>query len=1048
MADRYWVGGTGTWDTTNTANWSATDGGAGGASVPSIGGTDNVFFTSNSNVGTGSFTVTIGASVQCNDLTISGLDGAMTLAGTSILSIRGSMSLPATNLTWTQNGGLLFVGTTTYGSNKTITTNGVSIASPVTFNSTLVTSSPTNTLILQDAFTTTSTITLSAGTLNLNDYTLTGTTFTSSASTVRSIAYGSTGVITLTGSGTVWNTSTVTNFSYTGTSDIRLVNSGAVATTITAGAMTVAQAQNFSVTAGTYALTLSSSSRMKNLDFTGFSGSFTLGGTVTIFGDMTLSSTTTSTLVAQALTFGGTSVTQNFTTAGRNIGCSIVLNGTSNTLKLIDAITQTTTRGFTLTSGVFDMNSQTTSLGALTINGTTTSIANGTLNCVSMTQTGNIAIGTGYNIVCSGHFAHTSGTLTINDGVDLTTSTMQSSSPNTRAIAFGTGSLNVTGTGSCVSFGNGNLLTTTGSRNIKLTYAGSTAMTIGAASSNTNPLNYLFTDGTYTLNFSSSSVANNIDFTGFSGTLTITTSATVSLFGDLTFSSTMATGTSTGSIVFSATSGTQLVTSNGIIIRNILNRNGVGGTVQFVDDFTQLSTVAFFFINGTLDLNSKNVTLGVFTIQNGTHALTNGILTCATVTHTSGNLTIGTGYTLTCTGTYTFTAGTITINDSATLTTSIFVSSNGNVRSIAFGTGSIDLTGAGTIWNTGIVTNFSYTGTSKIRLINPGSSNTTLNPGTMSAAQALNFYITAGTYNLTTTTNGVYNSLDFTGFSGTYPQSSNSITVYGNLTFSSTMTSTTVSGNLTFSGSVDSVLTSNGHTTGCKITINKASTNSVTLADAFTSTLAAGFVLTGGTFDTAGYSLTLNTFVSTGALARTLKLKSSTVVITGSGAAAWSTDSTLTMDSATDTSTISMTSASAKTFVGSDEPYYNLNQAGDGALTITGSNSFNNITATTRPSTITLTSGTTQTVANFTLSGTSGNLVTLNSSTAGSPATLSKSSGTVSVSYLSIQDNTATGGATWLASTTYGNVDAGGNSGWNFAAIVGSIITSQFFIFF
>jgi len=34
MADRFWVGGTGTWDTTNTANWSATSGGASGASVP------------------------------------------------------------------------------------------------------------------------------------------------------------------------------------------------------------------------------------------------------------------------------------------------------------------------------------------------------------------------------------------------------------------------------------------------------------------------------------------------------------------------------------------------------------------------------------------------------------------------------------------------------------------------------------------------------------------------------------------------------------------------------------------------------------------------------------------------------------------------------------------------------------------------------------------------------------------------------------------------------------------------------------------------------
>jgi hypothetical protein len=34
MADRYWVGGTGTWDGTSTANWAASSGGGSGASVP------------------------------------------------------------------------------------------------------------------------------------------------------------------------------------------------------------------------------------------------------------------------------------------------------------------------------------------------------------------------------------------------------------------------------------------------------------------------------------------------------------------------------------------------------------------------------------------------------------------------------------------------------------------------------------------------------------------------------------------------------------------------------------------------------------------------------------------------------------------------------------------------------------------------------------------------------------------------------------------------------------------------------------------------------
>ena len=83
MADRYWVGGTGTWSSTNTANWSASSGGATGASVPTA--SDNVFFDVNSNVGTGAFTCTMANTPRvCNDFTASGLDGTMTLAGSGI----------------------------------------------------------------------------------------------------------------------------------------------------------------------------------------------------------------------------------------------------------------------------------------------------------------------------------------------------------------------------------------------------------------------------------------------------------------------------------------------------------------------------------------------------------------------------------------------------------------------------------------------------------------------------------------------------------------------------------------------------------------------------------------------------------------------------------------------------------------------------------------------------------------------------------------------------------------------------------------------------
>lgn len=72
----------------------------------------------------------------------------------------------------------------------------------------------------------------------------------------------------------------------------------------------------------------------------------------------------------------------------------------------------------------------------------------------------------------------------------------------------------------------------------------------------------------------------------------------------------------------------------------------------------------------------------------------------------------------------------------------------------------------------------------------------------------------------------------------------------------------------------------------------------------------------------------------------------------------------------------------------------------------------------------------TSTVGNFLTSGT--NRKYLQSTLAGSQATLSQASGTVNTSYLTITDISATGGATWNAFYSNNNVDAGNNTGWNF----------------
>ena len=156
---------------------------------------------------------------------------------------------------------------------------------------------------------------------------------------------------------------------------------------------------------------------------------------------------------------------------------------------------------------------------------------------------------------------------------------------------------------------------------------------------------------------------------------------------------------------------------------------------------------------------------------------------------------------------------------------------------------------------------------------------------------------------------------------------------------------------------------------------------------------------------------------------------SGTWTITGSGATAWNcaTSTNLTV---TGTGVISMSSASAKTFAGGNVTTWPvLRNAGAGALTISGNNTFTTIENTVQPTTFTFTSGTTQTVTNFNVNGSFGNLVTINSSSAGSQATLSKPSGTVVSNYVSIRDSNATGGAAWIANFS---TNVSNNTGWGF----------------
>jgi hypothetical protein len=263
------------------------------------------------------------------------------------------------------------------------------------------------------------------------------------------------------------------------------------------------------------------------------------------------------------------------------------------------------------------------------------------------------------------------------------------------------------------------------------------------------------------------------------------------------------------------------------------------------------------------------------------------------------------------------------------------------------------------------------------------------------------------------------------------------VQIYGNLIFGTgcSFTGTAFRQSFGFYGRTTQLFTSAGITSTAGVLVNAPSTI-VELQDAFTCSKASndGVAVVRGTFDANDFNVTLTSAAGgvradSGTATRAIVIGSGTWTI--SGTAPWTvTTSGMTV---TGTGTIALNSASSKTFAGGGVNYsgITLTNAGAGALVITGSNTFETLSNSVQPTTFSFTAGTTQTITNWSISGTAGNLVTIQSATAASH-TLSKSSGTVSADYLSISRSTATGGAGWYAGAN--STDGGNNTGWIFTA--------------
>jgi fibronectin-binding autotransporter adhesin len=285
----------------------------------------------------------------------------------------------------------------------------------------------------------------------------------------------------------------------------------------------------------------------------------------------------------------------------------------------------------------------------------------------------------------------------------------------------------------------------------------------------------------------------------------------------------------------------------------------------------------------------------------------------------------------------------------------------------------------------------------------------------------------------------------------TLANTTNTPSIYGNWT-NGTGVTFSGTGTLTFAGRGSQTLTSAGRTFTQPFTISTPG-GSVTLQDAFITNRASTTALSldSGTFDANGYNVTVSgggVNLDDTSFARTVAVGSGTWVVALNWDASPSTGLTI-----TGSGTISMTSASSKTFLGGDLDYSGItvDQGGAGTLTINNNNIFADITnsySATGATTIAF-STSTQRVANFTATGTAGKVLTIQGSSATSPCTLIYT-GTGEATAANTDYLTLTGvrayplADTWYAGTNSTN---NGSLGWSFEA-TSAVVTSNFFLLF
>jgi len=587
---------------------------------------------------------------------------------------------------------------------------------------------------------------------------------------------------------------------------------------------------------------------------------------------------------------------------------------------------------------------------------------------------------------------------------------------NSRGVfAFGSsGSIEVATTSAVTVFTSSSSNTFTGTNPlINITGAATGLRTIApTAVTEANTVSFNISGGSSTSSISIST--GSIRSLTFSGTFagTWNNSSSISIYGNLTLKSGMTAADTTRTFTFSATSGTQTITSGGIPIGGIFAFNGSSSTTyQLLDDVTFGNTTrrTHTLTLGTLDLNNRTLTI-------------------------FGNL----------------------------------FSNVSSIRAIAFGTsGVINITNTGTdtYWSFGTISNFTRTGTPYVKFTgtNTTASTITVQHGTSSGGNennSMSFYFDSSPTVTLSTANWIYDLGLLSGWGGVVTgASTNSYTIYGS--YQGIISNSF--GSLTFS-STKSIARYLPRYSFYNIFINSTGTGTYNLQ---ANSDINNLYIQSGLFSTNGFNLSVGLFDFNNTNTKNLTFNSTvTLVPFGAGSATFIGDLTNTTVNMTGSTFVANCNTGIKTFDVPNLTYPNITAFtntditssnklvfGSGATTQTVTNLAINNNLDRRDGSldfnVQLFAGSTLNVGNITIAGNNvagAIYVALSSTTAGTQATLSKTSGTVSVSYVKIKDSIATGGATWLAPTTSGNIDNGNNTGWIFGAY--SANNSKFLAFF